>query len=304
MNSQSRPDVVLVVDDDVANIEILAAVLEAECEVIFATGGAQALELAVTHQPDLILLDLIMPEMDGYAVLSALKRAPATAEIPVIFITGRNDAQAEAHGLELGAADISKPLSAPVVRIRVRNQLELKRAREELYQRAVTDGLTGLSNRRRFDEVLRLEYSRQTRSNGWLSVVLLDLDHFKLFNDHYGHIAGDDCLRRVAFVLRSVVKRASDLRARYGGEEFALILPETNLASAVQVAEAVRVAIEAQAIDHKGSPVASHVTASFGVAAAKCVASGVPLSLLAQADLRLYAAKAAGRNQVQAVMLE
>jgi diguanylate cyclase (GGDEF)-like protein len=304
MSTNPSPNVVLAVDDDVANIEILAAILDAECEMICATDGAQAIELATTAQPDLILLDVVMPDMDGYAVLTALKREPATADIPVIFITGRNDSDAEVHGLELGAADyISKPLSPPVVRIRVRNQLELKRARDELRAHATTDGLTGLANRRQFDEVFRLEYNRHTRTEGWLSLVMLDVDHFKAYNDHYGHVVGDECLRRIAAALRSVVKRASDLPARYGGEEFALILPETNLDSAVQIAEAVREAIAATAIEHCRSPVAGHVTASLGVASTKCVADGTPLDLIAQADGQLYAAKAAGRNQIRAIEL-
>ncbi|MEA2755517.1 MAG: hypothetical protein QOJ54_1806 [Aliidongia sp.] len=305
MSALSGSSVVLVVDDEVSNIEILAAVLEPECEVIFATSGAQAIELALTSRPDLILLDLIMPEMDGYAVLSTLKRTPATADIPVIFITGRNDAQAEVHGLELGAADyISKPLSPPVVRIRVRNQLELRRARDDLYHRAVTDGLTGLANRRRFDEVLVLEYARQIRANGLLSLVLVDVDHFKLYNDQYGHVAGDNCLRQIAETMQAVVRRTSDLVSRYGGEEFALILPETSLANAITLSEALRLSVSAQAIEHNRSPVAQHVTVSLGIATTICVIDGMPARLLAQADLQLYAAKKAGRNRVEAIMLE
>jgi diguanylate cyclase (GGDEF)-like protein len=305
MSTAAGSAIVLVVDDDVSNIEILASILDTECEVIFATSGAQALELALANRPDLILLDVIMPEMDGYTVLTTLKQTPATADIPVIFITGRNDSQAEVHGLELGAADyISKPLSPQVVRIRVRNQLELKRARDDLYHRAVTDGLTGLANRRRFDEVLSLEYARQIRAGGMLSVALLDVDHFKLYNDRYGHLAGDDCLRRIAGVMQGVVKRTSDLVARYGGEEFALILPDTNLTNAMKVAEAVRMAISAQAIEHDRSSAAPHVTVSLGLATAKCVTGGTPESLVAQADTQLYAAKEAGRNQFRAIALE
>jgi diguanylate cyclase (GGDEF)-like protein len=305
MSALPPSSVVLVVDDEVSNIEILAAVLEPEWEVIFATSGAQAIDLALTNRPDLILLDVIMPEMDGYSVLKTLKRTPATANIPVIFITGRNDSQAEVHGLELGAADyISKPLSPPVVRIRVRNQLELKRARDDLYHRAVTDGLTGLANRRRFDEVLTLEYARQIRANRVLSLVLADVDHFKLYNDQYGHIAGDDCLRRVAATMLAVVRRTSDLVARYGGEEFALILPDTDLTNAMKVAEAVRIAINAQAIEHNRSPVSSHVTISLGVATTKCVVGKTPSLLMVEADIQLYAAKEAGRNRICASVLE
>jgi diguanylate cyclase (GGDEF)-like protein len=298
VNSGDARGLVLVIDDETANIEILAAALEGECEVIFATSGAQGIELAASSRPDLILLDVLMPEMDGYAVIGHLKGKRATASIPVIFVTGRNDSDAEVYGLELGAADyISKPLSTQVVRVRVRNQLELKRARDELYRRAVTDGLTGLPNRRRFDEALLQEFQRLTRSGGWLSVVILDVDCFKLFNDHYGHILGDECLRRIGSVLREATMRAADLPARYGGEEFALILPDTDLAGAIRVAESVRQGIRRLEIDHLRSTVASQVTASIGVGAAKCVAGETPLSILAQADMQLYAAKAAGRNR-------
>jgi diguanylate cyclase (GGDEF)-like protein len=293
---------VLVIDDETTNIEILASALEEECEVIFATSGAQGIALAASSQPDLILLDVLMPEMDGYAVFAALKAAPASAAIPVIFVTGRNDSEAEAFGLELGAADyISKPLSPPVVRVRVRNQLELKRAREELYRRAVTDGLTGLPNRRRFDEALLQEFLRLTRSTGWLSVVLLDVDHFKLFNDQYGHLVGDDCLRRIGGVLRDAGQRAADLPARYGGEEFALILPETDLAGAIRVAEAVRESVLGLEIGHARSPVARQVTVSIGVSSAQCKVGETPLSILAQADVELYAAKKAGRNRTMPI---
>jgi diguanylate cyclase (GGDEF)-like protein len=290
---------VLVIDDETVNIEILAAALEQECEVIFATSGAQGIELATSSQPDLILLDVLMPEMDGYAVFAHLKAVPATAAIPVIFVTGRNDSAAEVYGLELGAADyISKPLSTQVVRVRVRNQLELKRARDDLFRRAVTDGLTGLPNRRRFDETLLQEFHRLTRNAGWLSIVILDVDFFKLFNDHYGHILGDECLHRIGAVLREATKRAADLPARFGGEEFALILPDTDLAGAIRVAETVREGVLRLEIDHIRSTVAPQVTVSIGVGAAICKAGETPLSILARADMQLYAAKAAGRNRI------
>jgi len=166
---------------------------------------------------------------------------------------------------------------------------------------SITDSLTGLANRRRFDEVLNTEYGRHLRSEGELSLIMLDIDHFKAFNDTYGHLKGDDCLREVGRVLRETVSRAADLPARYGGEEFACILPETDRNGAVMIAEQIRRGIEALAIPHSGSSAAAYVTASLGVVTAECVSGVSPEEILAQADELLYQAKASGRNRIQFV---
>jgi diguanylate cyclase (GGDEF)-like protein len=297
--------VILVIDDEPRNIEILAEILEESFEVVFATSGRRAFEVIAAGRPDLILLDVMMPEMDGYAVCKALKQAPATAAIPVIFVTGMNDVEAEARGLELGAVDyISKPLSPTVVRVRVRNQIDLTRARDALSRLALTDSLTGLSNRRNFDDTLKLEFQRLVRGGGWLSLIMLDVDHFKSFNDHYGHVAGDECLRRIATEIGGLVCRAADLPARYGGDEFASILPDTDLVGASQVATRLREGIEALGIRHAHSQTADHVTASLGVATVRCLAGRISLGLLACADEQLYSAKRAGRNQVRTSLLD
>lgn len=291
---------ILLVDDELSNIEVLADIFDDDYEVLFATEGEKALEIAATGQPDVILLDVMMPGMDGHEVCRRLKMERQTAGIPVIFITGLSDVAAETKGLELGAMDyVSKPFSPAVVKIRVRNQIELKCAREQLTKLASTDGLTGLANRRRFDEVLAQEYTRHARSAGELSLIMLDVDHFKAYNDTYGHVSGDDCLRQIAGVINRSVIRVTDLAARYGGEEFVCVLPETNQKGALAIAEKIRLGIIALSIPHSGSSAASHVTASLGVVTTRCFPEKSALNIVAQADEQLYKAKASGRNRVE-----
>jgi diguanylate cyclase (GGDEF)-like protein len=290
---------ILVVDDDRANIEVLSVVLGSGYELFFATRGAEAIEIARAALPDLVLLDVMMPEMNGYELCARLRTDPMTASIPVIFITGLGDVDAEIRGLEVGAVDyVTKPISPPLVRLRVRNQLELKRARDTLERLAETDGLTGLANRRAFDRVLEIEFRRLHRSGAPLSLILLDVDHFKLFNDQYGHVAGDDCLRSIAGIIGSAITRAADVAARYGGEEFGVVLPETPHDGAVLVAERIRRAIVDACIPHETSPVASVVTASLEVVSVACAGFGAPPEVIAIADEQLYRAKSMGRNQI------
>ncbi len=293
---------ILVVDDDPANIEVIAGIFEdGDYEVQFATDGERALELAVSSGPDVVLLDVMMPGMDGFEVCRRLQSQRATSGIAVIFITGMGDLEAEAQGLELGAVDyVTKPINPPVVRRRVDNQIELKRARDRLAQLAITDGLTQIANRRHFDDTLAREYARLARNQQMLSLVLVDLDHFKEFNDSYGHISGDDCLRAVARVIDSAASRPADLAARYGGEEFACILPDTDREGAVAIAERIREGVSALGIVHDSSPSGGYVTASAGVGTVRCQPDRSPLNVVAIADEQLYAAKAAGRDRVAA----
>ena len=293
------PATVLVVDDDVTNITIIAHLLESECDVVFATSGEQALDLIARVQPDLVLLDVMMPGMDGYAVCKKLKADPVTAAIPVIFVTGLQESESESHGLELGAADyVTKPFNANVVRARVRNHVELKRARDRLAALAATDGLTGLANRRAFDAALDRECKRLARTHALMGLVMLDIDHFKAFNDAYGHIAGDDCLRRVADALTSAMHRPADLAARYGGEEFVCILPDTTIEGAVAVAERIQSAIRDLAIPQSRPKADGTVRASYGVVSTVCVQETDGEAILQSADACLYQAKQDGRNRI------
>ncbi|GAC1574943.1 MAG: diguanylate cyclase [Candidatus Elarobacter sp.] len=287
---------VLCVDDDATNIAILANLLEPEFDVIFATNGMQALEIAVSALPDLILLDVVMPNMDGYAVFSRLKADPATTDIPVIFISSLQESDSESRGLELGAADyVAKPFNAAIVRARVRNHVELKRTRDQLKRLALLDGLTGLPNRRAFDSSLESECKRAARLKTRIALILLDIDKFKSFNDRYGHVAGDECLRDFGGALVSAMHRPADIAARYGGEEFACILPDTDAAGAVWVAQRVQGRIKSLAIPHGSS---ATVSASFGVVSVTCGPTTLGESIVRTADTYLYQAKMAGRNRI------
>ncbi len=287
----------LVVDDQPVNIQALYQAFNGDYQVLMATSGAQALALCASKQPDLVLLDVVMPGMDGYEVCQRLKADPLTRDIPVIFVTSHNDEAAETEGLELGAVDfISKPINRIVVRARVKTQLTVKAQADLLRQWAYVDGLTGVPNRRNFDERLAAESARAARNGNALSVVLLDVDFFKLFNDHYGHPAGDECLRRVAGCLRPGVRRPGDLVARYGGEEFVCLLPETELEGALACARQIGEAVAALGVPHAASKVAAMVTVSLGACTKPAGMVGEAAALLREADAQLYLAKSSGRN--------
>jgi diguanylate cyclase (GGDEF)-like protein len=294
---------VLIVDDTPANIEVLCETLDGEYEILFATNGPDALEIAVDTSPDLILLDVVMPEMDGYQVCARLKEDPRTRGIPVIFVTAMDQEEDEAKGLNVGAIDyVTKPIRPPIVKARVRNHLELKRARDFLENLSSRDGLTGIYNRRRLDEVLEAEWRRARRSQSCLSLLLLDIDHFKAFNDHYGHLAGDDCLRQLAHAMVTGVQRSCDLVARYGGEEFACLLPDTDLHGAVQVANRISDRIASLNVPHAFSGVADHITVSVGVGTETPLVGQSFFDLIRRADEQLYIAKGLGRNQIRSAL--
>ncbi len=304
---------ILIIDDSPVNIQLLSEFLDNDYHVFFATNGEKGLELARNVKPDLILLDIMMPGMDGYQVCLRLKAAEATRKIPVIFITAMSSIEEEAMGLEIGAIDyISKPISPPVVKIRVRNHLELKRHSdalellgEELARKnrqlevlARQDGLTGLANRRFFDEALDAEIRRAIRSHKPLSLIMCDIDYFKRYNDHYGHLAGDDCLRGIGTLLRRLFQRGGDLPARYGGEEFAIILPETSADNSLQLAENLCRAMHDLAMPHAFSDVAECVTLSIGVVSSTVSKTHSTEWFTGRADSALYRSKDLGRNRV------
>jgi diguanylate cyclase (GGDEF)-like protein len=254
--------------------------------------------------PDLILLDIMMPEMDGYEVCRRLKADFRTKNIPVIFITAMNQEEDETKGLEIGAVDyITKPFSMAIVKARVRTHLELKRHRDMLENLSSLDGLTGIPNRRRFDEMLDTEWRHCLRENVFLSLIMMDIDYFKNFNDNQGHQAGDDCLKKVAMMLASSVRRPMDFVARYGGEEFVAILPKTDADGIAIVAENIRKNIESLLIPHSHSPASDYVTVSLGGAA---VVPNTQLSsdiLVKAADDALFQAKREGRNCIRTIHL-
>jgi diguanylate cyclase (GGDEF)-like protein len=291
----------LIVDDQPLNIRLLNQVFQADCEVFVATSGEDALAFCQDELPDLILLDVVMPGLNGYEVCRRLKRDARTREIPVVFVTSQSDTAEEEDGLAAGAVDfIAKSASANVMRARINTLMTLKRQTDLLQSMARIDGLTGLSNRRHFDEKLDAEWRRCARSGTPLALILIDLDHFKLFNDHYGHQAGDACLQQVAACLKREFTRSHDLVARYGGEEFVCVLPETPLAGAEVKARTLEAAIRELKIAHEKTAVLGGVvTISLGVAAVVPAAGDDRASLILSADRSLYLAKGAGRGQVR-----
>lgn len=300
----TRP-VIMIVDDEIANIEMMAAVLEDDYEICFARSGAAVPAVAMDARPDLILLDIVMPGMDGYAVCRRLKRDPVLCDIPVIFTTGLDDPEDEERGFEAGAVDyVTKPIQAIKLRSRVGNHIELKRMRDQLSALATTDALTGLGNRRLLEELLQSKLHHLSAKGEWLSFIMMDIDFFKQFNDLYGHLEGDDCLRRVAHALRDTMRRSDDVCLRYGGEEFACILPRTDHDGALEVAETIRHRIEALGIPHKGSGVSPVVTISVGVATGRSAADLSMELWISTADAMLYQGKRTGRNQVTGHVIE
>ncbi len=298
MNPQNGHFTLLIVDDDKHNRLLLTELFEGEYKIIQAKNGLQALELARAHAPDLILLDVLRPEMDGMAVIRALKRDDATRHIPVIFITALDSAADEELGLDLGAVDyIAKPFHPPIARVRVRNHLQIVHQRRLLEQIAALDGLTGIPNRRRFDEALAQEWSRCQRSGLPLSLIVADVDQFKQYNDTLGHAAGDRVLQEVATALRQAARRPGDLAARYGGEEFVLLLPETDAPQAQQLADELLQRMAARKLPHPAASAAPCVTLSLGGITTIPASSVVAPDFFERADAALYQAKAQGRNR-------
>ncbi len=287
-------------------MQVLGRMLAGLGELRFALSGAEALRLAQAAPPDLVLIDAEMPGMTGFEFCALAKADPLLADVPVIIVTNHGEVSVEVQGFAAGAADfIRKPPVAEVVQARASTQLRLKRLSDELRRSALSDGLTGLANRRCFDAALGTECERALRSGTTLSLLLLDIDHFKRFNDRYGHPAGDACLQQVALAIRSVLHRPADLAARWGGEEFAVLLPQTELPGAARVAQYILSAVTGLQLVHADSPRGGIVTVSAGVAAGRRTADGVhealsAMGLVAAADQLLYAAKAAGRACVQA----
>ncbi|NML17231.1 diguanylate cyclase domain-containing protein [Azohydromonas caseinilytica] len=310
----------LVVDDDPGSILLLSRVLEAEARIVFATSGEAALQQFQAHQPDLVLLDAHMPGLSGFDTCLRLKADPRSADVPVIFVTAFTDTETETHALDIGAVDfIHKPINPPVVRARVRTHLALKQKTDALRRLSVVDPLTGIANRRAFDDTLRKEWLRAMRHQHAISLLMIDIDHFKRYNDAHGHRAGDACLRQVAELIAGSTRRSGDLAARYGGEEFAVILPHAAAARAQAFAQRLCEAVRGRALPHGASPVGPCVTVSIGAATLRrpcetpagcrapcrdcprferCLAA--PEHLVELADRALFQAKHDGRARVVA----
>jgi diguanylate cyclase (GGDEF)-like protein len=288
---------ILVVDDDPSIVDLLTEFLRHEYDVSGATHGLQAIDMCRAEPPDLVLLDVTMPGPDGYEVCRMLKADPGTRHVPVIFVTARAEVEEEIRGLEAGAVDfLSKPVHRAIVQARSRTHIVLKQQAEKLRDMAMTDILTGVANRRSIDERLESEWRRCRRNQAPLALIMIDIDHFKLYNDTYGHLAGDNCLQHIAPALKQGLRRPGDLLGRYGGEEFICLLPETALERAVERADELGHIVERLNIVHGHSSAGPLVTISRGVSATIPSGETELADLLHVTDAMLYEAKRAGRN--------
>ena len=291
MDRVATAGLILIVDDAPENLLILHGILKDRYEVLFSRDGQGAIDLAIRQSPDLILLDAMMPGMDGFETCEALKSHPATRDIPVMFLTAIDQPIQETRALQIGAVDfVTKPVASEVLLARIHQQLKVKRQADHLRKQGLADGLTGIATRQRFDEELEREWRRCLRGNQPLAIVLCDIDDFKGYNERHGHSVGDACLKLVAAALAGCFRRPGDLLARYGGEEFIAMLPEQDAVGARRMIEKMRDAI---------TNVTPKVTMSFGVAAAYPSAEFTPQGLQERADEALLKAKKSGPSSIE-----
>jgi len=303
----SPPATLLLVDDDPSIIQVASRLLSDFGRCRFARSAADALRLVRNEPVDLVLLDAEMPEMGGLEMLGLMQKSSELAEIPVVLLTSHRDEATEEAAFAAGAVDyLSKPIRPGVLKARVSTQLRLSRALAEVRRLSRTDALTGLANRRAMQERLEREVLRADRLRTSTSVLMIDIDHFKAFNDLYGHVAGDLALIKVAECMRKAASRAYDFCARWGGEEFVVLLPDTDSDGAMAVAAHLHLALAELAHPHEASP-QGHLSASIGVATHAAPSSQQPIEsvahtvqdriehLLGRADAALYRAKSAGR---------
>jgi two-component system chemotaxis family response regulator WspR len=312
---------VLLVDDQLIIAEAIRRMLASQADIAFHfVSDAQAAHAAaLALRPTVILQDLVMPGADGFQLLAGYRADAQLRDVPVVVLSTKEEARLKAHGFAVGASDYLVKLpdqlelvarirhhSRGYISLRQRDaalrslrasQDELARANQELQKLAALDGLTGIANRRRFDEALGVEWQRARRQHAPLSLLLCDVDCFKAYNDSLGHPAGDLCLKKTAAVLTAQLKRPADLAARYGGEEFTILLPDTDLAGALKLADDCRRQLQQAAMPHAGG-VGGMVTMSIGVACAAPAEGGSAEALVTAADAALYEAKRGGRNRV------
>ncbi|MEH2329902.1 PleD family two-component system response regulator [Nostoc sp.] len=311
--AQESQSLVLIVDDEPFIRLILRHFLEQEgYQIAEAQNGIEAINVFNQLHPDIVLLDAIMSDMDGFECCTQLELLDCNKHTPVLMITGLEDQESVDRAFAVGAMDfVTKPIHWPVLRQRVKRLIQQSQLQQKLeavnleLQRLVTiDGLTQVANRRRFEEYFYQEWQRLKREQRPLSLILCDVDFFKLYNDTYGHRVGDRCLQKIAQAIKDMIKRPGDLVARYGGEEFAVILPNTDTEGATHVADEICHAVRILAIPHQNSQVSSHVTISVGFTTEIPQPDSDLEEMIAAADRALYEAKAAGRDRfVQNILL-
>jgi len=296
--SEMKKNSILIVDDEEANIIALTHILSPHYTVYAVKDGQDALEVAEEYRPDVILLDIIMPDMDGYSVIKALKNSDKTWDIPVIFITGLSNPDDEVRGLDLGAADyISKTFSPAIVNLRVKNQIKMLNQLRTIELISMIDQLTAIPNRRGFVNRLDMEWIRAIRDNTSISVLVIDVDKFKVYNDTYGHQQGDVVLQAVARTVEQSLNRPGDFAARWGGEEFIVLLPNTDTSGALLIAEKIRQNVSNLVIPCSDGT-ETIVTISIGVNALTPQLTSSRETFISEADKALYRAKSSGRNRV------
>jgi len=302
MAERTKEYTLLLVDDGKTNLDILSQVLSPVYNILISKSGPKALELAEKHVPDLILLDVLMPEMSGFEVITKLKESGATSNIPVIFITGLTSAEDEEKGFFLGAVDyITKPFVKSIVKARVNTHIKIIDHMRTIERIALMDPLTKICNRRGFDKHFDLEWRKAISQKHPISFMIIDADKFKSYNDTWGHPQGDVLLQTVANVFKSAERDSSDCAARWGGEEFVMLLPNTDIDGAAEVAEKVREKVAALVIPTEDGTKTT-VTVSIGV---NSVVPDVETSIadfVSNADQALYKAKESGRNRVVKIM--
>ncbi len=289
---------ILVVDDMTTTLLLIHDLLKDTYEVKIAKSGTKALEILESpNDIDLILLDIEMPDINGYDVCKRIKNNETIKNIPIIFITGRTSQEDEEYGLNLGAIDyITKPFNKAIVKLRIKNYLDLKIKNDMLEKLSMYDGLTNIRNRRFFDETFEKTFSEIKRDKKSLAVLMIDIDFFKPYNDNYGHGQGDETLRKVAKALEKTIKRASDFVARYGGEEFVILLKDINKDGVEAVANNLLNAVRELKITHEFSKIENYVTISIGASFYNSNSDVTKLELLLKADETLYNVKNSGRN--------
>ncbi|MCL2052687.1 MAG: diguanylate cyclase [Lachnospiraceae bacterium] len=288
----------LIVDDEKTYLMELTKILSPEYEIYAAKNGADAIQTALELSPDVILLDIVLPDMDGYEVIYYLKSDERTHDIPVIFVSGLTEVDDEERGLHLGAADyITKPFSPGIVKLRVLNQINMVEQLRRIEQLSMTDQLTGLPNRRSFDERLNAEWRQASREKKPISILIIDVDEFKNYNDTFGHQQGDRALQALALAFDKAPKRPVDFVARWGGEEFIVLLPLTDYDGSLEVAEQIRRNIEELVIPGSSGP-ESKITVSIGLNTWRPGDEFTLDKFISGADTALYNAKDKGRNKI------
>ena len=304
---------ILIIDDNPINLDVLCNYLtQSGAKILVKKDGEGGIETAIRKKPDIILLDIMMPTIDGYEICRRLKNESTTFDIPVIFISALVETADKIKGFELGCVDyITKPFQIEEVLARIEIHLSLIRLQQQLqqakyalelanqllYKQTISDGLTQIANRRHFDSYLSQEWKRALREKQSIALLICDIDYFKPYNDTYGHQCGDECLKQVAQTIEKVTKRPADLVARYGGEEFGVILPNTQIAGAIQLSEDICQAIRDLKIPHAKSLIANYVTLSIGISCMMPTAEYNMTKFIEIADKALYQAKNQGRNQ-------